>query len=256
MSLFDTHAHLDEDSLYSELENVLEHARKAGVERILTIGIHLESCRKAVLLAEGHEMIFAAVGLHPNYVTQAAPGDWEAICEFTQHEKVVAVGETGLDLYWDFAPLDVQKNYFTKHLELSRQTGLPFIVHCRDAEAELLEHLQPFAEAAPLNGIMHSFCGSTEAAKTYLEWGMHLSYSGMATFKKNDRIRELARATPADRILVETDCPYLAPVPYRGKRNEPAYVAHVADCLAEARQETVESFRRLTTENALRLFGI
>jgi TatD DNase family protein len=207
-----------------------------------------------IQLAEQHDCIRAAVGIHPNYAAQAAFDDWRVICELAQHPRVVALGETGLDRYWDHTPIDVQVDYFERHLALSRETGKPFIVHCRDAEAETLEVLERAAQAGPLNGIMHSFCGSPDTAKRCLDLGMLLSFSGMLTYKKNEELRKLAATVPRDRLLVETDCPYLAPTPHRGKRNEPAFVRDTARVLAEACGLTLPELSELTTANARRVF--
>ncbi len=252
MELIDTHAHLDEDAFGPDLADVLKRAEAAGVTSIVTIGTTLASCRQAVAFAEKHANVYAAVGIHPNYAGQAGAEDWTAVEELTRHPRVVAVGETGLDRYWDFTPLDVQTDYFHRHLDLSAQSGLPFIVHCRDAEEEVLSILE--GRGAPLSGIMHSFCGSSETADRCLALGMHLSFSGMLTYKKNGELREIAARIPADRILVETDCPYLAPTKFRGKRNEPAWVRETAATLAEARGVTLDVVATQTTGNARRLF--
>lgn len=265
MLAFDTHAHLDEESLIKEVDVIVENALQSGVANILTIGTTLESSRRSIQLAEQFPSVYAAVGIHPNYASQAKPNDWEQIVELTSHEKVIAVGETGLDCYWDFAPLDVQQEYFDRHLELSHKTGLPFIVHCRDAEPQVVEQLQAAAqffqnegEPYKLNGIMHSFCGSAETAKACLELGMHISLSGMVTYKKNDELRAIVGELPQDRLLIETDSPYLVPHPERKKlkRNEPAFVVSVSDTLAEVFGTTPDEMGELTTKNARRLFKI
>ncbi len=256
MKLFDTHCHLDEESLIVEIDQVIEQAQREGVEGILTIGTTLASSLKSIELAERFETVFAAVGLHPNYVTQANPGDWKEIVELTSHQKVVAVGETGLDKYWDFAPIEAQRDYFCRHLELSRRTGLPFIVHCRDAEPEVLEVLGKDVEKGPLNGVMHSFCGSIDTLEKCLKWGMMISFSGMLTYKKNESLRELATRVPMERLLVETDAPYLSPLPFRGKRNEPAYVAQTLKALAAAHHITSEQMGEVTTKNARRWLAL
>ena len=234
MFLIDTHAHLDEQSFEAEIDDVIQRAQAAAVKGIVTIGTTLDSCRRAIALAEKYPAVRAAVGIHPNYCTQAAFEDWATICELATHPRVVALGETGLDRYWDHTPMEVQVDYFERHLALSRQIGKPFNVHCREAEAETLEVLERDAKLGPLNGIMHSFCGSPETAARCVELGMLLSFSGMLTYKKNEALRQLAATVPHDRLLVETDSPYLAPTPHRGKRNEPAFVRNTAQVLAEA----------------------
>lgn len=262
MLAFDTHAHLDEESLAKDVEQIVDNAQQAGVANIVTIGTTLESSLRSIKLAERFPGVFAAVGIHPNYASQAKPDDWEQIIELTNHEKVVAVGETGLDCYWDFAPLDIQQEYFDRHLELSRTSGLPFIVHCRDAEPQTIEQLQQAAAKSDgepkLNGIMHSFCGSAETARICLELGMHISLSGMVTYKKNEELREIVRSVPQDRLLIETDCPYLVPHPERKKlkRNEPAFVVSVAKTLADVFETTSDVIGEIATANARKLFKI
>ncbi|AMV22561.1 TatD family hydrolase [Planctomyces sp. SH-PL14] len=255
MELIDTHAHLDEQAFAQDLPQTLDRAREAGLVRILTIGITLESSRAAIALAERFDMVYAAVGIHPNYASQAHQDDWPAICELARHPKVVAVGETGLDRYWDHTLIDTQVDYFRRHLALTRETGKPFIIHCREAENEVLDILRDEMGGGPIPGLMHSFCGSKQAAEETLGWGMSLSFSGMLTYKKNEELRALAAGVPDDRILVETDCPYLAPLPHRGKRNEPSFVKQTARVLAEARGRTIDEVAQLTTANARRLFG-
>lgn len=254
IDLIDTHAHLDEQSFEAEIDEIVDRASAAGVRRIITIGITADSCRRAISLAEKYSSVWAAVGIHPNYAVQATVDDWRVVCELSRHPRVVAVGETGLDRFWDHTPLDLQVDYFERHIALSREIHKPFIVHCREAEAETLMVLDRAATTGPLRGVMHSFCGSPETARRCLDHGLWLSFSGMLTYKKNEALRELAATIPADRILIETDCPYLAPTPHRGKRNEPAFVARTAAMLGEARGLTLPEIAELTTANARVLF--
>ena len=256
MRLIDTHCHLDEESLSEDLDNVLETAREAGVETVITIGTNAESSRRSVELAEKHDIVMAVVGIHPNYCSEVKSGDWESIEELAAHPRVVAVGETGLDRYWDYAPIDLQRDYFLQHLELSAKLEKPFVVHCREADEEVREVLRDTAKTQPLHGVMHSFCQSAESAQECIDLGMHLSFTGMLTFKKNVELRELAASLPVERIFVETDAPYLAPVPNRGKRNEPAFVRFTLECLAEAHGVSAEDMAMQTTENARQFFGL
>jgi TatD DNase family protein len=254
--LIDTHAHLDEQAFDVDRDGVLQRAREAGVERILTIGITAETSRAAVRLAQTYDDVFAVVGIQPNYAAQTQPGDWDAIEELASDPRVVGIGETGLDRYWDYAPLAVQQDYFDRHLELSRRVGKPFVVHCREAEADIVTQLRRAAADGPLKGVMHSFCGDAEIADACLEIGLHLSFAGMLTYRKNVELRAVAATVPHDRLLVETDAPYLSPLPLRGKRNEPANVVHTALCLAEQVGLPFEELARRTTENARRLFAL
>ncbi len=254
MELIDTHAHLDEEAFNADRDEVVARAVEAGLKAIVTIGTTADSSRRAVALADAYPMIFATVGIQPNYVAEANPGDWQVIEELVKHPKVVAVGETGLDRYWDYAPIELQQEYFTRHIELSRKFDLPFVVHCRDADADVVSHLQDAAKQGPLKGVMHSFCGDAGTASACLDLGLFVSFAGMVTFKKSNDLRAVAAGIPLDRILVETDSPYLAPTPFRGKRNEPAHVLHTATCLAETHEIDMEEFAASTTRNARQLF--
>ncbi|MEY2727360.1 MAG: putative deoxyribonuclease YcfH [Planctomycetota bacterium] len=254
LTLIDTHCHLESDSFRADLDEVMLRARAAGVVRMLTIGINAASSRAVVLLANRHDCLSAIVGIHPNHTHEVQPGDWEQIEQLARHPQVVGIGETGLDFYWKDAPLDAQKDYFLRHIQLARSCGKPFVVHCREAEQQVVEVLNQCAADGPLSGVMHSFCGTPETAKACVELGLHISFSGMLTYKKNDELRSTAAQIPLDRLLIETDAPYLAPQPYRGKRNEPAWVAVTNSCLAEVHGVDPETMARQTTANAHRLF--
>lgn len=255
-TLIDTHCHLDAEAFQADVDEVIQRAVDSGVQRMLSIGITRKTSEAAVLLSNQFERVSAVVGIQPNYASEVEPGDWQRIVELTQHPQVVGIGETGLDKYWDHAPLDLQREYFQKHLDLSRQSGLPFVVHCREAEAEVLEMLQQDFANGPLNGLMHSFCGDTAMAAECVAMGMYISFAGMVTFRKNDALRATAKTVPLNRLLVETDAPYLAPHPNRGKRNEPSWVRHTADCLADVHQITPAELATATTNNATRLFRL
>jgi TatD DNase family protein len=254
MQLIDTHLHLDEEAFRPDRDEVVARAAAAGVGPMISIGITVATSRAAVSLAQTYPAVYAAVAIQPNYVSQAAPGDWEIIQELATQPKVVAVGETGLDRYWDHAPFDLQVEFFDKHLELARRLNLPFIVHCREAEKEVVAQLQRAAANGPLRGVMHSFSGDLATALACVELGLFISFAGMLTFKKNDALRAVAAQVPLERLLVETDAPYLSPSPFRGKRNEPAYVRHTAEVLASLRNVTPEEIAQVTTENSQRLF--
>lgn len=256
MQLVDTHAHLDEDAFSFDRADVVANAAAVGVTRIVTIGTTLESSQAALAIAAEFPGVYAAVGIHPNYAAVAQPDDWAQIEELAKAPRAVGIGETGLDRYWDHTPIEVQQDYFDRHLELSRRTGKPFIVHCREAEADVVAQLRRAAGQGTLHGVMHSFAGSSETADICLELGLYLSFAGMVTYKKSEELRQIAARVPADRILVETDSPYLAPVPNRGKRNEPAWVRHTAELIAQARGVPLEEFAAQTTANAQRLFAL
>jgi len=257
MRLIDTHCHLDEESLSADIEAVVESARDAGVVAIVTIGTDAASSRRSIALAERFPgLVYAAVGLHPNYTADAKPGDWEVIEELATSPRVVAVGETGLDRHWNYTPPELQRDYFLRHMELSTRIGKPFIIHCRDADDEVRAMLREAAAHGPLNAVMHSFCQSQESLEECIRLGLHLSFTGMLTFRRNAELRSIAAQAPVDRLFVETDAPYLAPMPFRGKRNEPAFVKHTLEALAEAHGVSADEMARQTTENACRFFGI
>jgi len=253
--LIDTHAHLDEEAFDADRADVVARAQAGGIFRIVTIGTTAATSRAAVSIAAQFPSVFAAVGIQPNYAAQTKAGDWEAIEDLAQEPKVVAIGETGLDRYWDYAPFDVQVEYFQRHIGLAQNLKRPFVVHCRDAEAETVAQLREAAGRGPLQGVMHSFTGSLETAKACLELGLYISLAGMLTYKKSQALRDLVREIPLDRIVVETDSPYLAPQPMRGKRNEPAFVRVTANALAELAGISQDEFARQSTANACRLFG-
>lgn len=227
-----------------------------GVVAMVTIGTGLDSSRKAIALAERFPEVYAAVGIHPNYIDAAQFGDWEQIEELGAHPRVVAIGETGLDRYWNHSDPAHQREYFNRHIELSRRLNKPFIVHCRDADDEVRGVLREAAQHGPLNGVMHSFCQSLESGLECIQLGLHLSFTGMLTFKKNDDLRAIAAQLPRDRLMVETDAPYLSPTPMRGKRNEPGFVKYTLGHLATAHGLGVEEMAELTTQTAARFFGL
>jgi len=254
--LIDTHCHLDAEAFEKDFDDVIQRAVDSGVAHMLTIGITRETSEAAVAIAERYDCVSAVVGIQPNYASQVVDGDWERIVEMTSHPNVVGIGETGLDQYWDHAPIDVQREFFDRHLRWSRESGKPFVVHCREAEAEVLAMLKADFKNGSLNGLMHSYCGDEAMAAECVAMGMHISFAGMVTFRKNDEMRAIAKSVPLNRLLVETDAPYLAPHPNRGKRNYPSWVRHTADCIAEAHGVSAEDFAATTTANARRLFSL
>jgi TatD DNase family protein len=255
--LVDTHAHLDDERFGQDLPQVLERAAAAGVRQVVTIGTTAATSRAAVRLAAEHAAVFAAVGIQPNHAAEAAPADWGEVAALAEAAKVVAVGETGLDRHWDFTPFAVQEDYFARHLGLARRLGLPVVIHCREAEDDVVRMLRDDCDRhGPLRGVMHSFTGGAAAAAACLEVGLHLSFAGMLTYKSAGALRDVARSVPRGRVLVETDSPYLAPAPLRGRRNEPAFVAHTARCLAGLLGTDLARLAEQTSRNARELFRL
>jgi TatD DNase family protein len=252
----DTHAHLTDGRLRGELPAVLDRARAAGVTRVVAVATTAADSRAALeVAAEFPDFVVPTVGIHPNHAAEAAPGDWDEIVRLANLPNVAALGETGLDRHWDFTPFALQQEYFARHLRLSRSTGLPVVIHCREADADVVRMLrEDYERSGPVRGVLHSFCGDAATAEAGLAMGLYVSFAGMLTYKTADDVRSVAAAVPADRLLVETDCPYLAPVPVRGRTNEPAYVAHTGCRLAEVRGVSPERLAGLTSDNARRLF--
>jgi TatD DNase family protein len=232
-ALIDTHAHLDDEQLAADLPAVLERARAAGVAPVIAVATTASSSGATVELAQRHADVFATAGIHPNHAAEAAPGDWDEVVALVSQGRVVAVGETGLDRHWDFTPFALQEEYFARHLELGRRTQRPVVIHCREADADVVRMLrEEFDRHGPIRGVLHSFTGDAAMAESCREMGLYLSFAGMLTYKNAEALRAVAARQPLDRLLVETDSPYLSPVPLRGKRNEPAHVVHTAACLA------------------------
>jgi TatD DNase family protein len=255
--LIDTHAHLDDEQLIGEVPALLDRARAAGVLSIITVATTASSSAVSVRLAGENAGLLATVGLHPNNLAEAAPTAWDEVRALVGAPGVVALGETGLDRHWDTTPFAMQEDYFVRHLALSRQTGKPVVIHCRDAAEDMHRVLKAeFDRQGPLHGVMHSFTGDQALAEACLAMGLYLSFAGMLTYKNAAPLRQVAAQVPRDRLLVETDSPYLSPVPLRGKRNEPAHVIHTARCLAELHGMSLEAMAAQTTDNARRLFGL
>lgn len=256
----DSHAHIDGPEFDADRADVLSRAREANVNTILNIGTgdpHSGALERAVELASKSAGVYAAVGTHPHDARLYDQLVEDKIKQLISENSVcIAWGEIGLDFHYDNSPRDTQVEVFRRQLRAARALNVPVIVHTREAEAETIDTLRAEWFGSGLPGIMHCFSGSQWLADKSIELGMLISFSGILTFKKADDLRSIARQVPRDRLLVETDCPYLTPVPYRGKRNEPAYVVEVARCLAELRGMTLEETARITTENFARLFGL
>jgi TatD DNase family protein len=256
---FDTHAHLDQADFDADRGEVIARAHEAGVTTILCPAVSAESSRAVLRLAERFDLL-AAVGIHPNSTHEAAPGDWGEVAAMIDQPRVAALGETGLDRYWDFAPILLQQEYLDRHLRLSQQRDVPVILHCRDAQADMLASLRTATARGPICGVIHAFSGDAAFAAECLAFGLYISFAGNVTYsnKKFEPLRAAARTIPADRLLIETDSPYLVPQIFRGKqkRNEPAHVVQTAAFLAELRGVPLDQFAAATTANARRLFGL
>lgn len=256
--LFDTHAHLAHAGFAADRSEVVDRAHAAGVAFILDVGWDLASSEAAAAGADPERGLYAAVGIHPHHAAEAVPGQLDRLAELARRPGVVALGEIGLDYHYDFSPRDDQRRLFKAQLELAEELGLPVLVHDREAHADTLEALRREAErrGRPLQGVMHCYSGSREMAADFLDLGLLLGIGGPLTFTNARRVGEVAAAVPLETLVLETDCPYLAPVPYRGRRNEPAYVARVAEALAGARRLDYAEVARATTANALRLLRL
>lgn len=256
--LFDTHAHLDNQQLTHEVAAVIDRARSASVTQITAVGTDLATSRRCVEIAEAYEGVYASVGVHPTVCHEPHHAeDWPAICEMASLEHVVAVGETGLDRHWDESTIDVQKHWLQKHVDLSFAKGKPLVIHMRDCETEIVDTLESMAIDGQILGIMHSYTGSIESANRCMAMGMYISFAGMVTFKKSDDLRGVAAQIPHDRVLIETDSPYLSPHPRRSQRpNEPALLVHTANVLGDVLNVSPEELAAITTANAMRVFGL
>ncbi|MGG0791802.1 TatD family hydrolase [Peribacillus simplex] len=253
--LFDTHVHVNAEQFNEDLEDVIDRAKEAGVNNMVVVGFDRPTIIRAMELIEAYDFMYAAVGWHPVDAIDMTEEDLQSIEELSNHPKVVAIGEMGLDYHWDKSPKDVQMEVFRKQIRLAKKVGLPIIIHNREATADIVNILKE-EEASRVGGIMHCFSGSAETALECINMNFYISLGGPVTFKNAKKPKEVAAAVPLDRLLIETDCPYLAPHPYRGKRNEPSYVKLVAEQIAEIKQLTLEEVSQATTENAKKLFGI
>lgn len=255
----DSHAHIDGPEFDSDRDAVIERAQVAGVSVILNVGTgdpHSDAFERAVALGQQHTNVYTAIGTHPHDARLYDDRAEEKIKTLTQSEHVIAWGEIGLDFHYDNSPRDVQVEVFKRQLRAARACDLPVVIHTREAEPETIEILNHDYDGAERRGVFHCFSGSMELAKQAIEIGFMISFSGIVTFKKAEELREVATQVPLDRLLIETDCPFLTPTPYRGKRNEPAYVVEVARCLAGLHGVEVEDMARITAENFRSFFRL
>ena len=264
MELIDSHAHIDFPQFAEDREAMLERARAAGVRTLLAIGTGPgpEKLDAVLPFAEQHDWIYATVGIHPHEAKEVTPQHLEELARLAQHPKVIAWGEIGLDYFYDHSPRDVQQTVFIRQMDMARAAKLPIVIHCRPSDAsenawdDCLGLIQQHWAAAGIGGILHCFTGNSSQAKRALDMGFMVSFAGNLTFPKAQQIRDAALEVPLDRMLIETDSPFLAPVPYRGKRNEPAYVKEVARQLGELRGLSMEEIGRQTTQNFYRFFSL
>ncbi|MCC2111545.1 MAG: TatD family hydrolase [Hyphomicrobiales bacterium] len=253
--LVDSHCHLEFADFTDEIDDVVARAQAAGVGRMVTIGTRVKRFDEVRALAERFDNVYCSVGTHPHNAAEEPEVTTEHLVRMAEHPKVVAIGESGLDFYYDHSPRDKQAAAFRRHIAAARETGLPLVVHTRDADIVMAEILSEEMAKGAFSAVLHCFSSSRGLAGTGIDLGFYVSFSGILTFKKADELREIAAWLPADRILVETDAPYLAPVPHRGKRNEPAYIAETAKVLAEVRGVDPTEIARQTSENFFRLFS-
>ena len=253
--IFDTHAHYDDDAFDEDRDVLLSGMREQNVEYIVNVGASMASSERSIKLAEKYPFVYAAVGVHPDEVGELDEEKFAKLCEWTSHEKVKAVGEIGLDYYWDKEKHDLQKHWFMRQMELTSEVKLPMIVHSREAAKDTLDMV---IAAKPLNlsGIIHCYSYSVEIAREYLNMGYYLGIGGVLTFKNAKKLKEVAEYTPLSQIVLETDCPYLAPVPFRAKRNDSSKLSYVVEELAAIKQISVEEVIRITNENGRRLYNI
>lgn len=252
--LVDSHCHLDFPSLQADMDGVMARAADAGIGTMVTICTRVDDFPTILGIAETYDHVYCSVGLHPHDADQEPDLSTAQLVDLAGHDKVVGIGETGLDFHYDQSPRELQATLFRRHIAAARETGLPLIVHSRAADDEMIAILRDEADKGAFPGVLHCFSSGPELARAALNLNFYISFSGIVTFKKADEVRAVAAETPLDRLLVETDAPYLAPVPHRGKDNEPAFVANTAAKLAEMRGMTAAEMAGQTTDNFFRLF--
>ena len=250
---FDTHTHLDDDKFREDREAVIAKVRESGVELAVNVGSGIEESESSIALAERYDFIYAAVGVHPGNTGTMTDEDLEKIKQMASHKKVVAIGEIGLDYYYDEPERDVQKIWFRKQLELAKELNMPYIIHDREAHADTLDIIR---EVGYTKGVMHCYSGSVEMAKVLLKMGFYISIAGQVTFKNAPKLQEVAKFVPVENLLIETDSPYLTPVPFRGKRNDSSNVAYTCAKIAELKGMDAKEVAKITLENGKKFYGI
>ena len=253
--IFDTHAHYDDEDFDADRYELLESMKEHGVGTIVNIGASMRSCKTTLALAEKYSFVYGALGVHPSDCGTMTEEDIQWIKANAANEKIVAIGEIGLDYYWDNVERDVQKKWFVRQLEIAKETGLPVIIHSRDAAQDTLEIMKA-EHKDTTGGVIHCFSYGVEMAREYLNMDYFIGVGGVLTFKNGKKLKEVVEYAPMDKLVLETDCPYLAPVPYRGKRNSSLYLTHVVEEMAAIKGMSVEDVIRVTAENAKRLYRL
>lgn len=255
MNVFDTHAHLNDEAYDTDQDEMIQRARQAGITLIVNIGFNLTSSLESIDLADRYDLIYASVGIHPHDAAEAGPGYLEELQKMARHPKVVAIGEIGLDYYRDLSPRPVQRQVFLEQIALAKKLQKPIIIHDRDAHGDMMDILRK-EKLGPAGGVMHCYSGSWEMARELLAMGFYLSIAGPVTFPNAAKLKDVAARVPPDRLLIETDAPYLTPMPYRGRRNEPAHILYTAAEIARLRGMEIEDLAQMCAENGRKLFRI
>lgn len=253
--LIDSHVHLDDKRFNRDRDNIINSLKDNGIEMVINIGADLQTSIASVSLAEKYQNVYAVVGVHPHSAKEVDNSTIEILKSFASREKVVAIGEIGLDYHYDNSPRDVQRKWFVEQLKLAKEVNLPVVIHTREAAQETFEILKE-AQDGTLRGVLHCYSGSVEMALEYIKLGFYISIAGPVTFNNSRVLKEVVKAVPLDKLLVETDCPYLTPEPNRGKRNEPAYVKYVAGEIADIKGISFEELAKATNDNTKELFKI
>ena len=252
---FDSHAHYDDERFNEDRDKLLQNLKNEGVSYVINIGSCVETSLKSIELAQRYDFIYASLGIHPHYVEGIKDNDITIIEKEIKNNKVVAIGEIGLDYYYDNSPRDLQKHWFLQQLKLAKRAKLPVIIHDRDAHEDTMEIIKK-EDISSIGGVLHCYSGSTEMANELVGMGFYISIPGTVTFKNSKKIKDVVKNIPIEKMLIETDCPYLAPEPHRGKRNYSAYLKYIAEAIAQIKEIPVEEVAQITSDNTKKLFGI
>ncbi len=252
--IFDTHAHYDDEAFEPDREELLRGMPEAGIPVVVNIGASMRGCHDTMALIDQYENVYGAVGIHPDHACELTEEGLEELKKMAAHDKILAIGEIGLDYYWDKSEHEVQKVWFGRQMELARELGLPIIVHSREAAQDTYDTMKAY-HAEEIGGVVHCFSYGPEMAELFLKMGFYIGIGGVVTFKNAKKVKEVVEKMPLDRLVLETDCPYLAPVPYRGKRNSSLLLTHVVEEIAKIRGISEEEVERITFENATKLYS-